>query len=200
MVSWRKLLYGTTRWHLRIDRVLTCSSQGRDHTIHAGQPGFVRYYRDPAHPRRKFIGIVFEKDQNLPQPTFAVRRRKLGMLAYPMIEPKTSDTDLFTNEIGMDVTKVKLSPAKEKSSIQIASQPKARLRPGYQYRQGNWEIGRAADRAESVARSRGTTTRTFPDFQRGRGVREYRKKEVRRLKRSAVMTTGKAQKAKKKSR
>ena len=70
--------------------------QGRDHTIHAAQPGYVRYYRDPArHPKRKYIGIVFEKTQQLPAPVNGVTRRKLGRLAYQMpetyVEQETGD-------------------------------------------------------------------------------------------------------------
>ncbi|KAJ8604740.1 hypothetical protein MRB53_041689 [Persea americana] len=79
---------------------LTCSNrtdeeQGRDHTIHASQPGYVRYYRDPMKDkRRKYIGVVLDKDDQLPHsPYEAPRRRNLGMLAYEMKEaPRTNVT------------------------------------------------------------------------------------------------------------
>lgn len=60
---------------------------GRDHTIVARQPGYVRYYRDPArHPDRKYIGIVFNSEDKLPYPPNAPRRRKLGLIAVPIGE------------------------------------------------------------------------------------------------------------------
>ncbi|KAL1303988.1 hypothetical protein AAFC00_000433 [Neodothiora populina] len=101
---------------------------GRDHTIYATQAGYVKYYKDPLrHPKRQYIGVVFERSQTLPQPPNAVRRRKLGMLAYQMAE--TAENVVA-----------------EKQSI-VGQKAVATLRPGYQYRQANWEIGRAAERA-----------------------------------------------------
>jgi hypothetical protein len=36
---------------------------GRDHTIFAQETGYVKYYTDPEkHPKRKYIGVVFEGD------------------------------------------------------------------------------------------------------------------------------------------
>lgn len=51
---------------------------GRDHTLYAREPGYVRYYRDPFHARRRFIGIALDKEHRLPTPHFAPRRRRLG--------------------------------------------------------------------------------------------------------------------------
>lgn len=51
---------------------------GKDHTIFAKEPGFVRYYVDPFHPKRRFIGIALGKDERLPTPHFAPRRRRFG--------------------------------------------------------------------------------------------------------------------------
>lgn len=144
--------------------------QGRDHTIHAAQPGYVRYYRDPArHPKRKYIGVVFEKTQQLPTPPNAVRRRKLGMLAYEM--PSTyveqESADLLTGpQTGLpgnaDMGTAKPSTIRDEpnESRGIATVKKAgsgqpvdsklTLRPGYQYRQANWEIGRAAELSKAA--------------------------------------------------
>lgn len=56
--------------------------KGRDHTIHAAVEGYVKYYRDPLlHPTRQFIGVAFNRDDSLPYPKDAPRRRKLGMVA-----------------------------------------------------------------------------------------------------------------------
>ncbi|ODV96322.1 hypothetical protein PACTADRAFT_41350 [Pachysolen tannophilus NRRL Y-2460] len=52
---------------------------GRDHTIFALEPGYVRYYLDPFHPKRKFIGIALNKDVRLPSPHWEPRMRRLGL-------------------------------------------------------------------------------------------------------------------------
>ncbi|KAI3399229.1 hypothetical protein diail_7390, partial [Diaporthe ilicicola] len=56
--------------------------KGRDHTIHAAVEGYVKYYRDPQlHPTRQYIGVAFNRNDSLPYPKDAPRRRKLGMVA-----------------------------------------------------------------------------------------------------------------------
>lgn len=63
-------------------------AMGRDHTIYATESGFMKYYKDPEkHPKRQFIGVVFKRDQVLPLPRNAHRRRRLGMLAVKMEVP-----------------------------------------------------------------------------------------------------------------
>ncbi len=57
---------------------------GRDHTIHAAVTGFVKYYRDPKrHPKRQYIGVVFNREDTLPYPPGNPRKRKLGLVAVP---------------------------------------------------------------------------------------------------------------------
>lgn len=51
---------------------------GKDHTLVANEVGYVRFYRDPFHPKRKFIGIAINKDDRLPTPHFSPRNRRLG--------------------------------------------------------------------------------------------------------------------------
>ncbi|WEW56042.1 hypothetical protein PRK78_001477 [Emydomyces testavorans] len=95
---------------------------GRDHTIYALQTGYVKYYRDPQrHPTRKYIGVAFARDDVLPTPKNAPTKRRLGMRAAPR-----------------QVAELVVVPEKS------AGPP---LRPGYQYREGNWEIGRLPDKA-----------------------------------------------------
>ncbi|RDL36463.1 Ribosomal L27 protein [Venustampulla echinocandica] len=107
---------------------------GRDHTIYATESGYVKYYKDPEkHPKRQYIGVVFERDQVLPLPRNSVRRRKLNMLATQMEVPPTIEEI----EVKSDLV---LKPKKERKVLQ--------LRPGYMYREANWEIGRAAERAK----------------------------------------------------
>ena len=51
---------------------------GKDHTIFALEPGFVRYYLDPFHPKRKFIGVALSAELKLPTPHFEPRVRRFG--------------------------------------------------------------------------------------------------------------------------
>ncbi|QLQ82511.1 hypothetical protein HG537_0H02730 [Torulaspora globosa] len=51
---------------------------GKDHTIYALEPGVVRYYLDPFHPKRKFIGVSLSRDIKLPLPHFQPRVRRFG--------------------------------------------------------------------------------------------------------------------------
>lgn len=51
---------------------------GKDHTIFALEPGYVRYYMDPFHAKRKFIGVALSRDLRLPTPLFSPRFRRLG--------------------------------------------------------------------------------------------------------------------------
>ncbi|KAI5196782.1 ribosomal protein L27 [Aureobasidium subglaciale] len=140
---------------------------GRDHTIYATQPGYVKYYKDPLkHPKRQYIGVVFERNQVLPQPPHAVRRRRLGMLAHQM---ETSSTSVgFTGDLmsGTDAalpgsadmaassSTIREAPKEQRAKVVVKDKRTGELvratptlRPGYQYRAANWEIGRAAERA-----------------------------------------------------
>lgn len=51
---------------------------GRDHTIFALEPGYVRYYFDPFHPKRKFVGVALTKDLRLPSDHWSPRDRRFG--------------------------------------------------------------------------------------------------------------------------
>ncbi|KAH0288670.1 ribosomal protein L27 [Aureobasidium namibiae CBS 147.97] len=122
-------------------------AMGRDHTIYATQPGYVKYYKDPLkHPKRQYIGVVFERAQVLPQPPHAVRRRRLGMLAHQMETPLLESSlqgDLMAS--GSSAQEGKVVVKDKRTGEVVRATPT--LRPGYQYRAANWEIGRAAERA-----------------------------------------------------
>lgn len=62
-----------TRWYPGINVGI-----GKDHTLFALEPGFVKYYVDPFHPKRKFIGIALKKDDVLPYSHFDPTPRRLG--------------------------------------------------------------------------------------------------------------------------
>ncbi|PLB33387.1 mitochondrial 54S ribosomal protein bL27m [Aspergillus candidus] len=122
---------------------------GRDHTIYATEAGYVRYYLDPElHPDRKFIGVCFEKEGKLPTPRNAPSRRKLNRVAVPRIDvadepPARSDLTAHVGADGVVVASVDAA---------TAAQGGPQLRPGYMYREANWQIGRAAEKAGITAK------------------------------------------------
>ncbi|KAI3087586.1 hypothetical protein CBS147353_504 [Aspergillus niger] len=124
-------------------------AMGRDHTIYAAEAGYVRYYLDPErHPDRKYIGVVFEKEGNLPTPKNAPTRRKLNRVAVrfePEEELAAKQGDLVA-KIGEEGTQVGSATKVE------AAQAAVQLRPGYMYREANWSIGRAAEKAGITAK------------------------------------------------
>lgn len=127
---------------------------GRDHTIFATQPGFVKYYRDPAkHKERQYIGVVFERNWVLPTPPNAPRRRRLGMVATqratpikPMIATSLPTAPEANEEVEAVVAEL---PKREAGDMAKKTREGTtlKMRPNYQFREGNWEIGQAAERA-----------------------------------------------------
>lgn len=53
-------------------------SIGIDHTIYAVEPGYVRFYYDPFHPLRKYVGVSLKEELKLPTPHFSPRVRRFG--------------------------------------------------------------------------------------------------------------------------
>jgi len=114
-------------------------AMGRDHTIYATECGYVTYYKDPEkHPKRQYIGVTFERDQVLPLPRNSPRRRRLGMVATKMETPPVV-VGVAGSTVVEKPKKLKGRRGEEGRNLQ--------LRPGYMYREANWEIGRAAERA-----------------------------------------------------
>ncbi|KAF6824793.1 50S ribosomal protein L27 [Colletotrichum plurivorum] len=112
---------------------------GRDHTIHAMATGYVKYYRDPArHPDRKYIGVVFNKEDTLPYPANAQRKRRLNMSVHPISKPvetpEISASGIPTQIVRPAVQAQKGRPAQPERLL--------RLRDDYSYREDNWRIGR----------------------------------------------------------
>ncbi|KAK8101467.1 54S ribosomal protein L2 [Apiospora kogelbergensis] len=110
---------------------------GRDHTLHAQVAGYVKYYKDPAkHPDRSYIGVVFNKEDTLPYPLHAMRRRKLGMTAAiitpPAPEPEISASGIPTTVVRRGLGR-RPSPRDERVyKLQDNS---------YSYREENWRLG-----------------------------------------------------------
>lgn len=114
---------------------------GRDHCIFATESGYVRYYKDPLkHPKRQYIGVALEKDHQLPYPRNAPRARRLNFVAVPMTQPE-SEAQVVVND---------LQVAEGDSSIKDTPRPGkviAKANKGYAFREANWQIGRAAEKA-----------------------------------------------------
>jgi large subunit ribosomal protein L27 len=128
---------------------------GRDHTIYATESGYVKYYKDlEKHPKRQYIGVVFERDQVLPLPRNSIRRRRLGMVATKMELPPKEETAVLTDLVlegeGSKRSTVRKTKNKERKGEEGRN---LQLRPGYMYREANWEIGRAAERAKVKVRA-----------------------------------------------
>ncbi|KAG2181197.1 hypothetical protein INT43_008779 [Umbelopsis isabellina] len=53
---------------------------GKDHTIFALQPGYVHFYKDPTQPKRRFVGVVFDRAQTLPTPFNQPKPRRFDLI------------------------------------------------------------------------------------------------------------------------
>ncbi|PWY86396.1 hypothetical protein BO94DRAFT_535550 [Aspergillus sclerotioniger CBS 115572] len=133
-------------------------AMGRDHTIYAAEAGYVRYYLDPErHSERKYIGVVFEKDGKLPVPRNAPSRRRLGRVN---VKFEVEGEGVQKKEEGDLVAEVGVGKKVEDGGVVVGSVAKeemqtdggVQLRPGYMYREANWVIGRAAEKAGITAK------------------------------------------------
>lgn len=137
---------------------------GRDHTIFALEKGYVRYYRDPdKHKDRKYIGIVFDRQWSLPRGRGAARRRRLGLEARDMsteaigAEPiggafAEAMAEQEGNEGSNEVQTASADMATGAGAKTSEPKPKLALKQGYMYRESNWQIGRAAEKANVKVR------------------------------------------------
>ena len=136
---------------------------GRDHTIFAKEKGYVCFYKDPElHPKRKYIGVVFERGMKLPTPKNKPRIRRLGLVGRereigtlatatpPRVTSGEGDEGLEVG--GMTEQDGTLRQQDKKTRAKVPEGTKLELRPGYQYRESNWHIGRAAERAQVKVR------------------------------------------------
>ena len=128
----------------------------------------MRYYLDPErHPDRRYIGVCFDKDGKLPTPRNAPTRRKLNMIAVPRVtagEPEGADSAENDPNKGL------------------------KMRPGYMFREMNWEIGRAPDRAGIVV----------PKFNRKNRWLAWRKRQARSARAAEVKSIRNQRKGSKK--
>ncbi|KFA64260.1 hypothetical protein S40285_06759 [Stachybotrys chlorohalonatus IBT 40285] len=167
---------------------------GRDHTIHAMASGYVKYYRDPAkHPDRKYIGVVFNKEDTLPYPAHAERKRRLNKTAFPIRTPAEQPT-LSPSGIPTQVTRLGETEGEPDRVL--------RLRDDYSYREDNWALGRLVTTA-GVRKQRFRTRKQY--FRRRRWVKErnlegQRKAAAKRAELGIELGAGKAGKKGKKAK
>lgn len=160
---------------------------GRDHTIFAKEKGYVTYYRDPdTHPKRKYIGVVFERGMKLPVPRNAPRRRRLGLVGREReLSTVAAPTAPVTETEGLEVGGLveAQGTGKQQSKKARGRVPELKhmeLRPGYQYRDSNWHIGRAAERAKVVVR----------EYKRGDRFLAWRKLNARKARNAERRSLG----------
>ena len=159
---------------------------GRDHTIFATAKGYVTYYRDPErHPKRKYIGVVFERGMKLPLPRNAARRRRLGMETREMStstisEVKTTDEEAEVADLAVvhgKGTHIRDQP-KEIGQNVPARKDTMKMRPGYMFRETNAYIGRAAERAGIEVRKYNKRDRFAAWRKRTAKIKEQRENRV----------------------
>ncbi|SGZ56144.1 CIC11C00000004932 [Sungouiella intermedia] len=71
---------------------------GNDHTIFALEPGYVRFYMDPFHPLRKYVGVALKKDLSLPTPHFDPRVRRFGYIPLEGAEAEKEEAHMSRKE------------------------------------------------------------------------------------------------------
>lgn len=71
---------------------------GNDHTIFALEPGYVRFYMDPFHPLRKYVGVALKKELSLPTPHFDPRVRRFGYIQLHGAEAEKEEGHMSRKE------------------------------------------------------------------------------------------------------
>ena len=112
---------------------------GRNHTIHAAVAGYVKYYRDPQrHPKRQYIGVVFNREDKLPYPVSTPRRRKLHLVAVPRKTETPVPETATPSGIPLSVTRrEEIKGAVEAEKETAAAQPAAQSGEPIPLKDGN---------------------------------------------------------------
>lgn len=101
------------------------------------------FYKDPErHARRKYIGVVFEREMQLPMPRNKPRIRRLGLVGRER-EMGTLAAAPAGEVEGQGTPRQRDRGPRAK----VPEMKKLELSSGYQYRESNWSIGRTAERA-----------------------------------------------------
>ena len=150
---------------------------GRDHTLFAKEKGYVVFYKDKWRGKgyggagrgpdfRKYIGVVFERGEVLPKPEGRERARRLGLVGRTRREFSSDATSIAPTplkpsdlaggkrpEVG-DLVEAQGLPRQQskESRAKVPQQKVLKMTQGYQFRETNWSIGRAAERANVKVR------------------------------------------------
>ena len=101
---------------------------GVDHTIFAVEPGYVRYYFDPFHPLRKYVGVSLKKNLKLPRPHFEPRLRRFGYVQITdPIEAQEEEASQSRKEMLAQPELEKLKEKKLNEKIQFIESTKIAL-------------------------------------------------------------------------
>ncbi|KAI1391632.1 ribosomal L27 protein-domain-containing protein [Hypoxylon trugodes] len=126
---------------------------GRDHTIFALATGYVKYYRDPAkHPKRQYIGVVFNKEDTLPYPQHAMRKRRLNMTASPILPP-APEPELSSSGIPNQIVRQGYGRKPHPRDERII---RLRQDGSYAYAEESWRLGTLVRTAKRKTGSRRT--------------------------------------------
>ncbi|KAL9024542.1 MAG: hypothetical protein Q9180_007867, partial [Flavoplaca navasiana] len=151
---------------------------GRDHTIYAKEKGYVVFYRDP---EQLSLGVGPPGGDTLPRARGVKRERRLGLVGREMSTLASSPSPATDVNVENNATSDQLPTINEEEGGPVLrDQPKeARakvpdmealgIRPGYMFREANWQIGRAED-------EKGKTVRVY---QKGDRFLAWRKRKAR---------------------
>lgn len=92
---------------------------GKDHTIFALEPGYVRFYLDPFHPLRKFVGVALKKDLTLPAPHFEPRVRRFGYIPLEGEEADKEEAHMSRKEYLAQPELLKRAEKEAEASAQV---------------------------------------------------------------------------------
>ncbi|KAL9124892.1 MAG: hypothetical protein Q9217_005829 [Psora testacea] len=149
---------------------------GRDHTIYAKEKGYVVFYKDKwrgkgyggagrGNDYRKYIGLVFERGESLPRPEGRERARRLGLVKRERREFSTeAPSEVPTTEVNVEGEKRPevggiveaqgtMRQQSKETRAKLPQQKQMKMSQGYQFRESNWSIGRAAERANVNVRN-----------------------------------------------
>lgn len=138
---------------------------GRDHTIFAREKGYVTYYKDGENGRKR-IGVVFERSMILPRPPRSARRRRLGLESREMTTLATVRQDGEADQA-----------TRWENGRRVFTQASKR---NHMYRETNYEIGRAAEKAKVPV----------PIFKPGDRFKAWRLRNARKAKAKERRTLG----------
>ncbi|EMG47615.1 50S ribosomal protein L27 [Candida maltosa Xu316] len=124
---------------------------GLDHTLFALEPGYVRFYYDPFHPTRKYVGVALKKDIRLPKPHFEPRLRRFGYV--PIDNPAKAEIEEATQsrkEILAQDELNKIKESKLKKQTELVNSYKEQLNSVYNLNLEESDLENASQRLYNI--------------------------------------------------